>query len=306
MKPTVRALQRLFLGLGHIAMMLIAGAAGAETADLTLLERHRISSPSLDFLEPSGLALVPDGQSLLSISDGSKHVYRLSLRGDVSLAWPSQTPIDDPEGITFATDGSVIVVSEDTRTLTVLDPNTGATLSNHPLAKMKGFGNLESILANNPLNRGTEGVAIDPDTGRVFVVIENTPRLLLTLSADLTEILDWAELTKDAGFVSPYAKDKKLDVSGLAFGTGQNQLWIVSDTGRSLFIYDLVQKTAQRVGLTYAGDDDGDDKIKTVKNAEGIVVDFDTKKLYVVTDFGQGDHKKARLFVFALPDIQAP
>ncbi|MEM7321088.1 MAG: SdiA-regulated domain-containing protein, partial [Pseudomonadota bacterium] len=146
---------------------------------------------------------------------------------------------------------------------------------------------------DNPPNKGLEGITVDPLSGTIFVVVEGRPRLLISISPDLSKILDATLLSRELGFTSPHADDEDLDVSGLAWSAETSDLWIVSDTGRRGFIFDPAQRTTKAFDLAYARDGE----TKTIKNAEGIALDEAGERLFILTD----DGKKSRLFVFRMP-----
>ena len=53
---------------------------------LELLSRHRIRDPGLGLNEPSGLTLNADGSALYTVSDDTKAIFRLDLKGRVSVS----------------------------------------------------------------------------------------------------------------------------------------------------------------------------------------------------------------------------
>ncbi len=135
----------------------------------------------------------------------------------------------------------------------------------------------------NPSNKGPEGIAADPEAGTVFIAIEGEPRVLLTLAPDLNEIVKATILSKDKGCASPKANDMDLDISGLAWSTHSNTLWMLSDTGKCVFVYNPKTETADRIDLKFHKSGGK----AWVKNAEGIVVDETAQQLFVLTDDGK-------------------
>ena len=66
---------------------------------LELLHRHRIRDPGLGLNEPSGLTLSRDGSALYTVSDDTKAIFRLDLKGRVSVSDSFFIGLDDLEGI---------------------------------------------------------------------------------------------------------------------------------------------------------------------------------------------------------------
>ena len=66
---------------------------------LELLHRHRIQDPGLGLNEPSGLTLNGDGSALYTVSDDTKAIFRLDLKGRVSVSDSFLIGLDDLEGM---------------------------------------------------------------------------------------------------------------------------------------------------------------------------------------------------------------
>ena len=159
------------------------------------------------------------------------------------------------------------------------------------LSNMDGYAAIERAFETSDPNDGLEGIAVDAERGRVFVLKEKRPRLLLELSADLGEILRATELTPALGFVDDDQSDRHLDVSGLAVDGPTGCLWIVSDRGRRLFLFDPAGTgPAQSFALGWL---DGK-KARDIPHAEGIAHAPQADRLYIVND----DGKASRLFTF--------
>ena len=62
---------------------------------LELLSRHRLRDPGLGLNEPSGLTLNRDGSALYTVSDDTKAIFRLDLKGRVSVADSFFIGLDD-------------------------------------------------------------------------------------------------------------------------------------------------------------------------------------------------------------------
>nr|WP_254439101.1 SdiA-regulated domain-containing protein [Ruegeria arenilitoris] len=232
---------------------------------------------------------------LWSVSDAEPKLHLLGIDGVLgnSFQLPSLAG-SDLEGVASRRDGSVLLLQETDRSILVVQPTDPIQLTRVPLASLKGYPAAVELLVGNPLNKGPEGITVDPDTGRVFVVIEGQPRLLLVVSPDLTEIQEVILLDRGSGFVSDRVNDDELDVSGLAWSVS-GVLWILSDKGRQIFLYDPETRKADTIELTYMKNGDR----KVVKHPEGIALDEAKGLLYILTD----DAEKSRLYVFNIPEL---
>ena len=280
--------------LSGVLILLSLPVLAKDDRVLELIDRYKIADPDTRFTEPSGLVLVPNGEQLVAVSDNTHQLYWLTPKGAVLGTLPYPGELDDLEGIALRPDGMFLVVEEARRRIVVLDSGGARTLSTHPLSEMAGYRDLAPRLARNPNNKGLEGITVDPQTGRVLVVFERTPRLLVEISADLSRIVQTWELPANAGFVSDNAAEAELDISGLAWDSRSGKVWMVSDEGRSLYLYNLEAQQAEHWPLAYIRQDDR----KTVKHAEGVALDPQAGRLFIVTDAG----RKSRLYVFALPE----
>ena len=91
---------------------------------LELLSRHRIRDPGLGLNEPSGLTLNADGSALYTVSDDTKAIFRLDLKGRVSVSDSFFIGLDDLEGIAIRGDDSeLLVVQERSNSVVVVDLN---------------------------------------------------------------------------------------------------------------------------------------------------------------------------------------
>ncbi|WP_170782362.1 SdiA-regulated domain-containing protein [Ruegeria sp. HKCCA6837] len=263
---------------------------------MTLVDSFKVADKSDGFSEPSGLSLSNAEGFLWSVSDAEPKLHLLGIDGVLgnSFKLPSSSG-SDLEGVVSRKDGSVLVLQETDRSILVLHPTDPIQLTTVRLAALKGYSAAAEMLVGNPLNKGPEGITVDPDTGRVFVVIEGQPRLLLVLSPELTEIEEIIPLDRESGFMSDRVKDDELDLSGLAWSRSSRSLWIVSDKSRQIFVYNPESKSVKPIRLMFT--EDG--KQKEVKHPEGIALDEAKGLLYILTD----DAKKSRLYVFEQPEL---
>ncbi len=107
-------------------------------------------------------------------------------------------------------------------------------------------------------NAGPESLAFDRAASRYYVMKEHSPGTFLTLDAGFNEL---------SRTVLTFAQD----YSSLVFEETRGHLWIMSDVARAVYVTDR------------------DFKIQTVFSTgvpqqEGLAVDYDRKKLYIVSD----------------------
>lgn len=276
----VAALSILFQGA-------ITGHAAAENI-LSFVESRRIADPSAGFFEVSGLSLALGG-GFWSVSDDSARVFRLDAKGDVhrKRSLPGET---DLEGVVEDITGNrILAVREDTSE--ILSVSHDGTISRFALLSMEGARALTPYFASVEDN-GLEGIAVNSESGTVFVLKERHPRLLIELAPDLTRVLDVLHLTPEIGFVSAAADEDRLDVSGLAWDTRRNGFWISSDTGEAVYFLDASTRMAR--GWTLL--DAKKKKLEPVRNAEGVALNEHGDTLYIVTDEG----KKSRLLTYRI------
>ncbi len=261
---------------------------------LRLIGSFEVRNKHKGYSEPSGLSPSSVEGLFWTVSDADAKLHLLTSDGQLKNAFHLPEALGaDLEAVASRLDGSVLLLQERDWAITVLKPTTPISLERILIKRMRGFGRYSHLFRANPTNKGPEGIAVDPETGTVFLAIEGEPRVLLTLSPQLTEIVNATSLSKENGFASPKAKDGELDVSGLAWSPFSNTLWMLSDTGKCVFVYNPNTGIAERIDLKFHNSGE-----KTwVKNAEGIVVDEEAQRIFVLTD----DGKDSRLFVFERP-----
>ena len=161
----------------------------------------------------------------------------------------------DFEGITVIDETTIAIVLERSREIVILD-TSGTELKRIKL-------NLEG-----ELNSGIEGITYNPKNGHYFVVNEKKPSLLLELD-DKFEILhiDTLKFSKD--------------VSGIYYDEANNVLWILSDENQLIVKTDLNGNLIEKTNIT-------------IVQPEGITIDKEGKRLYIVSD------NKETLYVFEI------
>ena len=120
------------------------------TLSLSLISEHRILDKAAGLNEPSGLTLNHDGSALYTVSDDTKAVFRLDLKGRLSITESFFIGVDDLEGIAINGDGSRLhAVQEETNALITIDIATRRELSRRPLAAMANYESVERYLSGS-------------------------------------------------------------------------------------------------------------------------------------------------------------
>ncbi|MBW6417805.1 SdiA-regulated domain-containing protein [Celeribacter sp. PS-C1] len=281
----------LFL-VGGIASPVASEDVGDPVA-LEFLGSWKIYAHHEDFEEPSGLVFDPETEEFLVISDNTDRFYSLSASGERVKDIGVIDHLEDPEGVTLDVQrGRLLVLSEDQAAIYVIPRDTPENVEKYALKKVieNASDEVRDLLEGR---FSPEGITIDATTGAVLLVNERSPRVLVELSPDLTDILSVEPLSAENGFVVERVKEHHLDVSGLDYDAGRNALWIVSDTGESAFFWRRGQGPAQRFELLWK--DDGG-ALRRIENAEGIALNPAGDRLFIIND----NDKKSRLFVYAV------
>jgi uncharacterized protein YjiK len=154
---------------------------------------------------------------------------------------------------------------------------------------MAGFDEIAQHFSGGGANNGLEGITVNRDTGTIFVLKEGEPGLLIEISKDLGSILAARVLDATNGFIDDDVDGPEIDFSGIEYDDTRSLFWIVSDKARRLFLYAWDRnRVIQSAALGYAKDGE----FREIEKAEGVAVDPQSHRLYVVSD------KEARLYVF--------
>lgn len=252
--------------------------------------------------ELSGLTVAtePGGQTTFwTLSNEKKKLYPISIPGLSDKVDVAQVPIalkpkkyaKELEGLTFvpasASDpAGIVLISEKLKKGgAVLRADFNGSLTDKPryLSEMKGYDTivdpsdqsgqtLADYFQSSDSNDGLEGITYRPDRNVFYLLKEKSPAILIEVDGDLESVLSMTVLncgsykkacSGEAPFPSTLpGSDKVLDFSGLTYDPDRQKLWIVSDTGRSIFLYDPEERTAGAFPLKIAD--------QCVEKAEGI------------------------------------
>jgi uncharacterized protein YjiK len=257
---------------------------------LTYLDRFKIDDSEEGLTEPSGLALARDRDALWTISDDTKKVFKLSLKGKLEKG--RSFKIDDKglEGITLGPTGkSLLAVKEKSHEILEISIASEKVVSRHSLSDMAGYGEIERYFSGGGANKGLEGITYNQDAGTFFVLKEGEPGLLIEISKDWSSILGAHVLDATNGFTDDNVDRAETDFSDIQYDETRSKFWVVSDKARRLFLYDWNQdRVIQSAALGY----ENDGGFHEIDKVEGVAVDPQVHRLYVVSD------AEARLYVF--------
>ncbi len=211
------------------------------------------NSYNLDVLEPSGLSFSSGNAALYTVSDNTNNVYEITFQG--TLLSTINCDADDLEGVTYDAENKNIWVVEE---------------RNRKLLKLDLQGNiLKEITLNisgNDENKGLEGLTFNSTNKHFYCLNEANPGLLI-------------ELDENQQKINEYNLNFAEDYSGIFYDKKTDKIWIVSDKSSTINRCDLEGNKIETYNL-------GIDK------AEGVVVDSDNNKIYVVSD------SEEKLYVF--------
>jgi uncharacterized protein YjiK len=163
---------------------------------------------------------------------------------------------EDLEGVTVIDSLRLAVILERTREVVVID-TSGNEL------------NRKKINIDGRLNEGLEGVCFNKYSLDYYFVNEKHPGSLIKTDSSFTELF-----RKEIEFAKDY--------SDIFFAAEDTTLWILSDESKKIIHTDLNGIMINEYSID-------------VEQPEGLVVDYLTKKVYVVSD------KREILYEFKLP-----
>ncbi|MGE4582485.1 MAG: SdiA-regulated domain-containing protein [Synechococcus sp.] len=249
---------------------------------LSLISKHRIVDRALGLNEPSGLTLNHDGTALYTVSDDTKAIFRLDLKGRVTIGASFFIGDEDLEGLAISGDGQRLhAVQEDTNSVISFDIATRTEVNRQPLVEMLNFTSIAKHFPEQPDNKGLEGITVNTRTGHVVVVKESRPGLLIEIDLAQGRILNARLMTEINGFSHPSFASDKLDFSGLSYDNSRDTFWITSDKGQCLFHYDWnLNRVIQRLDLSRKVNKPS----SKVRKSEGVAIDPARQRLYVVSE----------------------
>jgi uncharacterized protein YjiK len=260
-----------------------------QTFSLTYLDRFDIADEDEGLTEPSALALSHGKNALWTVSDDTSKIFKMSLDGDLKKDDSFDIPDTGLEGIGLGTTGEFLVsVKEDGNEVIIIRIDSQEVINRRRLAEMTGFDDVAQYFVGSGENKGLEGITWNKETETLFVMKEGDPGLLIEVSPDLNAIRSHAVLNAENGFRDTEVDPDEIDFSDLCY-QGPEHFWIISDKAKRLFLYDWKgNKVMQSAKLGYGHDGEYEE----IEKAEGVAIDPDANRLYVVSD------EEARLYVF--------
>ncbi|MCU7833830.1 MAG: SdiA-regulated domain-containing protein [gamma proteobacterium symbiont of Taylorina sp.] len=261
-----------------------------QSFHLMFLNSFDLKNKAEGLREPSGLVLSYEKNALWTVSDDTNKIFKISLTGNLIKDQSFSIPDTELEGITLIEDGKfLLVVKESTNELIKINTDTQVVSDRKCLSEMQGYDAISAYFSNNSDNKGLEGITWNQNTASLFVIKEANPGLLIEISSDLQRIMNHYILNDENGFYDQGLKPEEIDFSDICYDQNQGLFWIISDKARRLFLYDLAgNKVLQSSKLVYTKKG----KDKAIKKAEGIAINLDENRLYIVSD------KTTRLYVF--------
>ena len=294
------ALGRLSVAAAVMFFLMVfqMGGARLEAVTLTLQAKHNITNNFSDpFYEASGLGLAKNRTKLWSVGDENNfHMYKMELDGtavsnDTIGPASGVAPIQNAsfEGVTYAPpppgitdDHFIYLVDENSTSVVPVNYDTNEHRAPIALSSMVGYSNIvcqggtqtvQQVFSQSAANAGLEGITWNPDLSSFFLLKEKDPGLLIRVSADLRSIQGCRTLTYNGA-----------DYSDVAYDASRKKLWIVSDEGRSVSLYDWGSGSeVQRLGLPF-------------NHGEGVAYDPATSQLFFVTD--NGDLQTSYIYIY--------
>lgn len=262
----------------------------SQPFNLTYLKSFKIKNKKAGLTEPSGLSLSFDRNSLWTISDDTKKIFKLNLDGSLIKNCSFKISDKELEGIALDPTGNfLLTVKESSNEIIKIKIDTQDIIDRERLSEMSGYNNIAHFFSNSVANKGLEGITYHLGKQSIFVIKEGHPGLLIEVSADLKSILSHCVLNHDNGFIDDKLDSNDIDFSDISYDPNLDCFWIISDKARCLFLYDAKNNTViQKTDLSYTKNG----KYKEIKKAEGVAIDPNLNRLYVASD------EEARLYIF--------
>ncbi len=210
-----------------------------------------VASYAMHVDDPSGLSFGKNHNSLWTVSDKSNgKVVEIDLEGNNLRALPYRG--QDLEGIAYDhRDSSIWIVDESLGNLIHLNSN-GEVVSTQLIAGVSD-------------GSGLEGIAIDSEHSRIFMLKEKEFGALITLDQNSLQ-----QTITRLRFAPDY--------SGLFYVTSTNMFWVMSDEASMVYQMDA----AGAISIGYGVD---------MVQPEGLVFDESEKVFYIVDDTSEKLHK---------------
>jgi len=225
---------------------MVATAFNCNNAESSIekLSLELINKYSIDVVEPSGLDLSKNNESLWAVSDKHSKIYQLDLMG--RILQEIDIPGNDFEGITLDINGHSLWLAQE---------------SLSELLRIDTLGNeLQRIYVAGASNGsgGLEGITINTSKNHILLLKEKDPSVLIELNTTFEPVL----------FKHLYNAS---DYSGMDYNEINNELWIVSDQDKKVYQCDIRGNMINSYSINIA-------------KAEGIAFDRENNLIYIVSD----------------------
>jgi uncharacterized protein YjiK len=260
-------------------------------------EKLDIRNHSAGLTEPSGLTMSRDGEGLWTVSDDTMTVFKRGPEGKLIGGASFAVRQVGFEGITLdETSDFLYVVQEGGNVLTKYSLQSKNPVLSRRLSTLEGYQEIGKYFFPGDKNKGLEGITVNTYTGTLFLLKEGNPGLLLEVTPESNELIEYRKLTKRRGFTDHNLDPHEIDYSGISYDATRNAFWIVSDKARRIYLYSWEDDAVLfDKALKYRK---GDTK-KTIKKAEGVAYDRVNKRLYIVSD------EEACLYVYDIHEASA-
>ncbi len=239
-------------------LFIIQSISCHKNISLSAKQLNLIDSYILDIREPSGLSFSDNPGELLTVSDSSKKIFKISLTGEVIGEITPDTDLNDLEGITY---------NQNEDTITVIQERT------RKIIKINSAGHVQKTteldIPGSSTNKGIEGIAYNKNNNHYYIINEKNPSLLVELDENFNKVA-----SNNLNFA--------MDYSGIFYDESSNSLWIISHESQSLTKCDLSGNSLESF------------RFNRISQAEGIVIDFESNRIYIVSD----DDKSLYVFAF--------
>lgn len=214
-----------------------------------------INSIELKVPEPSGLYFDNLNNILYTVSDETSKIYLLNLHGNVL----DSISVDgfDLEGISKLNDSTLVTILERDRKVVFISDSGKSIFS-------------FKININGELNKGLEGITVNKQLKRIYILNEKEPGVLFICNYDGT-LVNKIKLN----FCSDY--------SGIDYVKNTNELWMVSDESQKVIVCNMNGEVLRMYKTN-------------IEQVEGIAIDYENKLLYLISD------PLNKLYIYNLPN----
>ena len=286
--------------IGSLLFCLPITTASADTeqpfSTLIPLGSVSIKDKKAGLTEPSGLWFSAHEKVLWTVSDDTKKAFKLSLDGQIL----EQVDVDleDAEGITQGVEEDFLYIAqEDGSKVAVVNSRTGTIVNEHDLSTLRTDKGEKFDFLKNDTIHGLEGITFNPNRNSFFLLKERDPGLLIEISADFKFLREFRSLSERPEFQLRRLLrfNRTIDLAGIEYQRreGKDYFWIVTDEGKTVFLYNWDDdRLEKRFPLLFP---DKNGNLKSIDKAEGVAFNPELNQLYFVSD------KTACLYRFQVP-----